>query len=1015
MHRHLTRRSLLHCLLLFVFMVAVNHGVAQVSTASLTGIVTDSSGAVIPGAQITLMSGATGVSRTTQSNADGLYSFDYVTIGSYSLTVASKGFSSQTKSGLNLASAQTARADFILSVASSQQTVEVSGGATLLNTTTPSQNVTLDSVAVNQLPVARQDWTSILQLGPGLSTDTVSAAPAGASLTINGLPPAGFNLTVDGTNATSDPETPAFGFYQGPNIINTINNDAIAEVSVVKGIAPATIGGTMSGNVNIVTKSGGSKFHGSLYEINDLSAYNARNQFLTTNPRSTFNEYGGSIGGPILPSRLFFFGSYEGARLSASSPVTGAVPTPYLESISPAIYDPIFKAYPTISQPANDPTALTAQYFGAGAVRQNDGNGVARLDYNLNPNNLIYARYIRSRPFKLAPNVVQTNPRDTTGHTDAFNAAYTHSAQTWTSLSRFGYNRIRLNRLDEGFASDLEEIIFAGFDSGGAEDFVKSGDFYSGEQEFALTRGKHSLQAGGIVQKQDAGRTDYNTATIQYSSLQQFQSNSPSLVQLTFDLDPFNLSTYQYGAFLQDDYSVTPNLVVNLGVRYDYFTVVQEDHGRVFNRGVDPSNPQLGPGFGPYRPADSMYNADHNNVQPRIGFNWSTGRGHNTVVRGGYGVFVSPHPIFGGPIDMVQNSASTPFRIILNQQQVQSAGLQYPLPRSTYNNILTNLQSQGVISTDLANSTINANFPNPYSMQWMVGVQQAFTPTLGVEIDYVGNHALRENMTEERNLPDRVTGVSPDPTFSEFRYYYGGDSSNYHGLQVTFTKTLKHGFSFGGAYVWSKALSYGQANLLLQNAPQDNDNIKAEYGLAPFDVRNKFVGNGLWNLPFNEWASTNSRPLRLLLAGWQVSGIFTGETGLPENITNGDSSYPSDRPDYAGGGANLYLPSYHSTRQMLNPAAFTQVPISPLSGAQIRGGDLPRDGVNQPGVINLDASLAKTFDFTESVHFQLKADAFDSLNHTNLSGLVTNVSSDSFGQLTSATARTVQLTGRLTF
>ncbi len=998
---------------LLAFLLFLWPGVyAQVNTATLIGSVTDSSGAVVSGAQVTLANSATGLSRTGKSNGDGLYSFEFVSIGSYTVSVTAPGFGTQ-KQQVELSAAETARADFSLSVATAKQSIEVTSDTSLLNTTTPSQNTTLSSVAVNQLPIEHQDWTSILQLGPGLATDVVSNGQAGASLTINGLPPAGFNLTVDGTNATSDPEESAFGFYQGPNIINTINNDAIAEVSVVKGIAPATIGGTMSGNVNIITKSGGNKFHGSLYEVNDVSAYDARNQFVSTKPRSTFNEYGGSIGGPIIPNKFFFFGSYEGARVSSYSPITGTVPTPYLQGLAPQ-YSGVYQAYPTITQPAGDPTALTAQFFGAGSLRQNDGNGLARLDYNINQSNTLSARYIRSRPDKLSPNVTLTNPRNTTGHTDGVNAIYTHTANSWTSLTRFGYNRIRLDRLDEGFGDDLEEVIFNGIDSNGAEDFSKAGDFYSGEQSFALMRGKHSLQFGGIILRQDAGRTDYNTSQLKYSSLPDFIANIPSSVQITFDLDPFNLYTYQYGGFVQDDYRLTSNLTINLGVRYDYYTVPREDNNRIFNRGIDPANPALGPGFGPYRPADSMYDADYHNIQPRVGFNWNVGKSGRTSVRGGYGIFVSPHPIFGGPVDMVQNSATQPFRITLNQQQVAQSGLQYPVPRSSYDTVLANLQSSGTISSNFANATINANFPNPYSMQWMIGVQQTVTPTFGVEIDYVGNHALYLNMTEQRNLPDRITGIAPDPNFSQFRYYYGGDSSNYNGLQVIFTKALKNGFSLGGAYVWSKVLSYGQANLLLQNAPQDNDNIKAEYGPAPFDIRNKFVGNGIWDIPLNQWTHTDGRAARLTLGGWRIAGIFTGETGLPENITNNNSSYPSDRPDPVAN-ASVYLPNYQSTRQMLNPAAFAQVPISAASGAQIRGGFLGRDSVNQPGVINLDASLAKTFDITESVHFQLKADAFNSLNHTNLSGLVTDISSASFGQLTTATARTMQITGRLTF
>lgn len=988
---------------------------AQVSTAGVTGTVTDPSGALIPGAQVTLKNNATGIERKSATNSNGTYSFDFLPIGSYSLEIAAPGFQGQRKNGITLNTADNDRLDVQLTLANNSTVVQVTSDSdsVTLDTTSPQQNFNLSSTAITELPVSRQDWTSVLQLGAGVTTNGNGGAPAGASLSINGLPPAGFNLTVDGTNATSDPETPAFGFYQGPNIINTINNDAIAEVSIVKGIAPATVGGTMSGDVNIVTKSGTNRFHGSLYEINETSALDARNQFLTSKPRLTFNEFGGSIGGPILRRKVFGFGSYEGARVSAFQAVSTTAPTPYLKSIAPQ-YANVLNAYPTISQPVGSPTAISAQYYGVGALKQSDGNGAVRIDYDLNENNLIYVRYIRGRPFKINPDAISINARTTTGHADAINAGYTHSAHNWTSLTRFGSNRIRLQRLDGGFGSDLEELVVGGIDSEGSEQFVKSGHFYSFEQEFAKTLGNHAFTTGFIMQWQNAGRTDYNTATLKYGSTSDFVNNVPNQVVITFDLSPFNLRSYQYGGFLQDDYKVTPNLTANLGIRYDYFTIPKEDSGRVFNRGVDPSTPQLGPGFGSYRPADSMYNADYNNVQPRVGFTYSPSNMKNTVIRSGVGLFVSPHPIFGGPIDEVQDSASTPFRITLTGAQASNSGLKYPLPRSGYKADLASLQNGGIISTQVVNTAIDGNFPNPYSIQYMLGIEQTLPASHRVEIDYIGNRASKLNMTETRNLPDRQTGTLPNSSFPQFRYYYGGDASNYNGLQLQLIKSAWHGLSYGASYAWSRNMSFADANLLLQTNPQDNNNIKADYGRTPFDVRNRFHANFLWTPDLSALLGMHSRPGKLALDGWQVSGIVSAESGAPIVIRNGSSSYPSDRPDLAPG-VNVYLPNARATRLYLNAAAFAAVPISALSGAQLRGGNLRRNEISSPGTVTVDATLGKTFNFTESVKFQLKASAFNSLNHTNYGGLQGNLASSQFGQLTTATPRTIQLSGRLTF
>ncbi len=1000
-------------LLLLGLLVPGSLAYSQVSTANVTGNITDSVGALLPGAQLTLTNTSTGVQRKTVSNATGSYSFDFVPIGNYSIDVTAAGFQGQRKTDILLKTADVLRVDFQLAVSSNTTVVEVSADAVTMDTNTPQQALELSSTQLTELPVSRQDWTSILQLGTGITISTGGGAPAGASLSINGLPPAGFNLTVDGTNATSDPEMPAFGFYQGPNIINTINNDAIAEVSVIKGIAPATVGGTMSGSVNIVTKSGSNQFHGSLYEINETSALDARNQFLRSKPRLTFNEFGGSIGGPILRKRLFGFGSYEGARLSAFKAVSATVPTPYLLSIAPQ-YINVLKAYPTVAQPAGDPTAISVQYNGVGALKQTDGNGAARIDYDPNENNLFYVRYVRGRPFKINPDAIAVNSRTTSGHTDSFNAGYTHSTTKWTSMSRFGSNRIRLKRLDGGFSSDLEELVVGGIDSEGSEQFLKSGQFDSLEQQFAKTLGKHSLTTGFILQWQDAGRTDYNTATLKYGSTSDFVNNVPNQIVITFDLSPFNLRSFQYGGFLQDDYKLKPNLVLNLGLRYDYFTIPKEDNGRIFNRGIDPANAQLGPGFGAYLPADSMYNGDFNNIQPRVGFTYTPGNLKNTVVRSGVGVFVSPHPIFGGPIDEVQDSATTPFRITLTGSQAANSGLNYPLPRSAYKDDLASLQSSGIISTQVVNTSIDSNFPNPYSIQWMLGIEQALPFSQRIEIDYLGNRGLKENMTETKNLPDRTTGILPKPTFPQFRYYYAGDASNYHGLQIQLVKSSWHGLSYGASYVWSRSMSFADANLLLQTNPQDNNNIKADYGRTPFDSRNRFNANVLWQPNFTEFVGMHSRPVKLLLDGWQVAGIVNASSGLPVVIRDSNSSYPSDRPD-AVGGVSPYLSDWHRTRLYLNSAAFASVPISALSKAQIRGGNLQRNVISSPGLINLDLSVGKTFIFTDTLRFQIKASAFDAANHTNYGGLQGNTSSSAFGQLTSATPRTMQLTGRFTF
>jgi len=208
-------------------------------------------------------------------------------------------------------------------------------------------------------------------------------------------------------------------------------------------------------------------------------------------------------------------------------------------------------------------------------------------------------------------------------------------------------------------------------------------------------------------------------------------------------------------------------------------------------------------------------------------------------------------------------------------------------------------------------------------------------------------------------------------------------------------------------------MSFAEANLLLQNNPQDNNNIKAGYSVTPFDIPQRLAVNFLYQSDFSRVFGWNSRKAKLMGDGWQLAGIFKARSGLPFNIINGNSSYPSDRPDFVS--ANFYNSVSATNRQWLNPAAFAAVPISSASQAQVRGGTLRRDAVRLPRVVQLDATIGKTFDFSERIKFELKADAFDGLNHPIYNSFVTNYASSSFGELTSASSRTVQLTGRLTF
>jgi hypothetical protein len=978
----------------------VDSAFGQANTATVYGNVTDQTGAVVPNTNIEAVNITTGARSTATSNAEGQFTFNFLPISTYRFKAVAPGFQEQTKDGVALSAGQTTQLSFQLGLTATQQTVEVSANAALLDTESAEQHLTIDSSTVHELPLAREDWTGLLKLGNGIT-------PAGNNgVSLNGLPPASFNLTVDGTSASPDPELPSVGFYQGFNVINTVNSDAIAEVSTTKGIAPASVSGSMSGNVNLITKSGGNQFHGTLLEINSTAYLNGRNQFLTTRPGYTFNQFGGSVGGRIIRDKLFFFTNAQAVKLASFTALSGTVPTPsYTAQILAAApqYRTILSYFPLPNQPYSA-TATTAQYIGTGSLVQNDNNAVGRLDYYLTSKDLLTVRYTRSRPYKNQPRFLPIDPRVTTGHNDTVNAQFTHSAPTWTFVTRFGYNRIYIDRLDAGFSAGLDQISF-GFNSQGAEAFTKRGGTITIEEAVAKNIGRHSIQFGAILQRNNAGRTDDNTQGFSYSSLADLLADIPSSVTLQFPHPEFQLHMYQIGGFVQDDFRATTSLTINMGIRYDYFTVPKERDGLVFNHAPTP----LGPGFGPFRPASSMYNADYPNFAPRLGFAYTLGSDRKTVIRGGAGLFFNPHTMFGGPVEEVLAGATLPFRVTLSRAQALALGINYPV-------IDRNAALQKVVAGSGAqpNTAIDPNFRNPYSIQWNMTVERQLTKDTVLEAGYLGNRGLHLNMVRMENLPNRLTGISPMPAWGSFRYYDGSDASTYNALQIALKRRLAAGLSVGVYYTYSQTVSYGDDDLQLNAVPQNNDNLRSERGPAPFDIRHNFSSNFVYELAISKWTGWQSRAAKLISDGWQFSGVLTANTGLPVNLTDSRSSYPNSRPDDNSAVSSIF-DNYTTTLRYLNPAAFVAVPLVTASGAQSRPGNLGRYAVRAPGQWTLDFSLAKNFAVTERVRFQLRGDAFNSLNHTNLGGLVTDISKSNFGFLTSATPRTVQLGAKVVF
>jgi len=974
----------------------------QVTTATIYGIVTDPTGATVPNANVTITNEQTNAAQTVTTNQEGEFTFNFVQVGRYTLSIAASGFKEQQQNGVDLMAGQRLRLNYKLELGVVTDKVTVKAEAPLINAVNAEQQIAHPEIEARELPLARRDWTNLINIGTGLDVRT---SGGGTGVAINGLPPGGLSVTVDGTQASGSSEETSLTSFGNFNLIKVVSLEAISEVNLSKGILSAEHANTLSGNVNVVTKSGTNDYHGSLFENYNGAVLNARNQFLATKPNEVFNQFGGSIGGPIVKNRLFFFGVYEGYRLRRFSVLNSFVPTPELKASAIAAvpaYKPFFDLYPNPNQPYAV-GAATGGFIGTAPFTGNDNHIVVRGDYNINDLNRVSVRYTRGRPDQ-SQFADPVTPFTFSDKNDSVTASYTRSEAAYSSETRFGFSRTDVPRLIgiQFLEGNIAAIGNLGFAGAGGEVLQSKGNGWSLEEVLALNRGRHSIKFGGIYQSARQTRQNFESPIVFYANTAALLANTPNRIQVGFGVNPYRITDWNGGLFVQDDYKLRQNIVVSAGLRWDYFSVPSERDNRLFNRN-GPS------GLGTLRTAEQgIYDSDKNNFAPRLSVAWTLDNDGRTVARAGFGTFYTRAPL-RNVIDTIRNSETIPFRYTFSQAEITTLGLRYPVTAEGVQAAVPVLPWSG--------TSINPDFPTPYSLQWIVGIQRQLTRSIAIDTSYVGTRGVHLLYNRMINTVDRVTGVRPYAGFGEFRYFDTSESTSYHAWQTSLEQRLSNGFLFNVHYTWSRSMSYGNADLSSLGAPQDPNNLKLEYGPSPYDVPHRFVADYLYELPFAKWGGTNSLSKRLLFAGWQTTGIVRVESGFPISANNffiNPGTIPFQRIDYLGG--EPYLGNSPNALQYLNPAAFARVPVGAVSGGAVRPGTLGRNALRLPGYWNFDAGLAKNLKFTERLQLQLRADFINAFNHTTFDQIQTNITNAAFGRFTRTRgARQIQLNMRLTF
>ena len=1018
------RSSLSVVLLTIVTVVFAAAASAQITTATFYGVVQDPTGAVIPNAEAELLHEETENARTRQTSATGEFTFEFLPVGPYTLRIMSQGFKTHSETGIILGAAQRLRRTFTMEIGVTTEVVEVIGTAPLVNSVSAEQRESISDLEVSELPLGRRDISDIIALGTGIIQGERTNR-RGKQFMMNGLGRSGANISMDGIDASASPELPQTNMDGGFNYIGVVSMEAVEEIQVSKGAFNAEYGRTLSGNINVITKSGTNNWHGSGFELFSSEELNARHSTLRSKEPFTYNQFGASIGGPIIRNKLFIFGTYEGYRERSFTPVNGDVPTQSLRSdLIAAVpeYQMILDILPLPNQP-HDPDDFAARFIGPGQLYANTDHFVVRPDAWLTDNIRITGTYVADDPDRFIPRVSPQNSRLFRGNIDRYSIAVTAFGPQWSSESRYGWNRAHRERDDVLFQlkDPLQEektfggrripsinIDEAGFGAGGGE-YQPTGfaPNWSIDQKISYTKGKHSLKFGVQFFSNATGRANVENPQFTYGTVADALANTPTRVGFQFGVSPYEQRAESYGLFVQDDWRVTNKLVLNLGLRYDAYggwvatgdTTDGPPH--IFNA------PLQFPDFlvGDRLPVDRPIEPDRNNFSPRFGFAYDLNAQGKTVIRGGVGISstqVNPTVFSGTQI----NSATEPFESQFSANEVAELGITYP----AYNEDVLPLVAGNAARASYR--LVDANARAPYAVNYTFSIQRTLAPSLMLETAYVGNRGVKFLMDRHYNLPDRFTGIRPNPNSGGSLYFDNSESTHYHSWQTSLRKRYSANLLFNMHYTWGKIINYGTGDngaLAARAFVQEFFDVHSNRGPSFDDVNHFFVMDVIYDLPaFNGHNSF----VRHALGGWQVAGIWRSRTGFPVTLDQRTSRARS-RPDVIDP-ANAVIDD--GGRQWLNPAAFARVPLVSKTNQPTRPGNSGRGSLPSPGSFVIDFAFGKSFAITEKVSFNLRADMLNALNHTNPSGLVTRINSGSFGILRNALpARQMQLHARISF
>jgi len=954
---------------------------AQVDRASLSGTVTDSAGAVVPGVHVEVSMAESGLHRETFTSSTGTYEIGELPVGTYSATFKGRGFATLTFDQVVQTVGRTRTLDATLHVAGSDERIEVSLASALLDRNTSAVTGLIEKTQADELPLNGRDWSELTAFVPG-AIDTGGGNQRSVRFAGRGLDDS--NFTYDGVDATN-----VVNQTQRAWVRLAIPLDAIREFRVDTLVATAEEGATGGAQLDVTSPSGSNRFHGRLFEYLRNDAFDAPEPTWASNGESQqplrLNQFGGSLGGPILHDKTYFFVASEAYRQRWGYPVSGDVPSAALIASVPSsspVYA-IMNAFPvagprtiltpwTPSSDPGDPHYADYDLLTCSCTQVvNENSEMLRLDQHFSAKTTAFMRFnydrsVDTQPLSAAATDLQQKVSSPIN--GALELLHIFSPSLANEV-KFGFNRATSNSYNYSQTGAIYQIAIS---TGPGPGFVTQnynynsiyvGNTFSGIDNLTWVHGRQTIKAGAEIRRIQLNQEYGEHGKVTFSTVENLAADVVKSASLTGALPVNHLRKDDIIGYAQDEFKLRPNFTLNLGARYTVFQIFNEANGKANPFDFDTCGAQGFCGIGA-----SFGQQNYGDIDPRVGLAWTPNRGGKTVVRAGFGIYHED-----GQLDD-QNLPAKNEVPSYSVKTSKTLPLTYPVDSF--------FTGPGTISPNAE----QRDRKDSYVEQWDFSVQRELPSNFVGTASYLGSHGVHLLETNVVNLINPSTGVAQYPAFAPAIGWRGSiGMSSYNGLSLVLRRPFSNGLLLAANYMWSHEIDNGS------NGSGDGDEISPQNAMClscdrasgAWDATHVINGNAVYQLPFGLGKPMlNQRGIASAIAGnWEMTSTAQARTGFPVNVLMPSSYIAPDgnsgtqRPDRVPGVQLAPLGGGNVT-EWINPAAFA-TPAGEF-------GTAPRNLFRGPGTWQFDLGTGKTFPLSERARLEFRSEFYNIFNHPQL-------------------------------